>query len=45
MAVLSHPFLVGYKTTIQTKTTIYIVTELVEGKDLFEYVKENKSLG
>ena len=44
MSVLSHPFLVQYKKTIQTKTTIYIITELVEGKDLFEYVKEKKKL-
>ena len=44
MTVLNHPFLVQYKNTIQTKTTIYIITELVEGKDLFEYVKDQKKL-
>jgi serine/threonine protein kinase len=44
MSILSHPILVSYKESIQTKTHIYIVTELVEGKDMFEYVKDSKFL-
>ena len=45
MAILSHPLLVFYKESIQTKTHIYIVTELVNEKDLFELVKELKFFG
>jgi serine/threonine protein kinase len=44
MSILSHPIIVTYKESIQTKTNIYIVTELVEGKDMLEYVKDSKSL-
>ena len=44
MAVVNHPLLVAYKETIQTKTHLYIVTELVKGKDLFEYVKIHERL-
>jgi hypothetical protein len=39
MSVLNHPLLVFYKETIQTKANLYIITELVKGKDLFEYVR------
>ena len=45
MTVLSHPLLVYFKESIQTKTHIYIITELVKGKDLFELVKELRFLG
>ena len=40
MSVFEHPLLVTYKETISTKTHIYIITELVDGKDMFEFVKE-----
>lgn len=45
MKILSHPLLVFFKESIQTKTHIYIITELVNGKDLFELVRELKFLG
>ena len=45
MSVLSHPLMVHFKETIQTNNNIYIVTELVKGKDLFEFVKDVKFLG
>lgn len=35
MSILSHPLLVYFKDSIQTKTHIYIITELVKGKDMF----------
>lgn len=44
MSVLSHPLMVYFKETIQTNNNIYIVTELVKGKDLFEFVKDVKFL-
>lgn len=39
MTILSHPLLVTFKESIQTKTHIYIVTELVKGIDLFELIR------
>lgn len=39
MQILTHPLLVFFKETILTKTHIYLVTELVKGKDLFGFVK------
>lgn len=44
MTILSHPLLVFFKESIQTKTHIYIITELVKGKDMFEFVKDLKFL-
>lgn len=44
MQILSHPLLVFFKENIITKTHIYIVTELVKGKDLFGFVKELRYL-
>jgi len=44
MSVMSHPLLVFFKETIVTKTHIYIVTELVKGKDLFGLVKDFRYL-
>ncbi len=41
MNVLNHPLLVYFKESIQTKSHLYIITELVKGKDLFEYIKEH----
>lgn len=35
--------IVTFKESIQTKTNIYIVTELVED-DMFEYVKDTKGI-
>ena len=45
MTILSHPLMVSFKESIQTKTHIYIVTELVNGKDLYELIREFKYLG
>jgi serine/threonine protein kinase len=44
MKIMSHPLLVQYKNCIQTKTHLYIVTELCPGKDLYEFVMERKHL-
>lgn len=44
MQIVSHPLLLEFKECIQTKTHIYIVTELVKGKDLFDFVKEREFL-
>lgn len=40
MQIFSHPLLVQFKHSIQTKTHLYIITELCEGKDLLEFVKD-----
>jgi serine/threonine protein kinase len=40
MQIISHPLLLEFKESIQTKTHIYIIMELVNGKDLFEFVKD-----
>lgn len=40
MEVLNHSNLVKFRESIKARNKIYIVTELVEGKDLLEYVKE-----
>jgi serine/threonine protein kinase len=44
MKVVSHPLLLEFKECIQTKNHIYIITELVKGRDLFDFVKEYKYL-
>lgn len=44
MKIVSHPLLLEFKESIQTKTHTYIVTELVNGKDLFEFIKDYKYL-
>lgn len=44
MQVFSHPLLVQYKDSLQTKTHLYIITELCRGKDLFEFIKDFKYL-
>lgn len=38
--VLDHANLVKFRESIKARNKIYIITELVEGKDLLEYVKE-----
>lgn len=40
MRVVSHPLLLEFKETVQTKNHVYIVTELVRGKDLFDFVRD-----
>lgn len=40
MKIFAHPFLVQFKHSIQTKTHLYIITELCDGKDLFDFVKD-----
>ncbi len=44
MQVVSHPLLLEFKEHIQTKTHMYIITELVKGDDLFTYVKKRGKL-
>ena len=44
MQIFEHPLLVGLKETIKTKNHLYIVTELVNGKDLYEFVRDLKYL-
>lgn len=38
MKVINHPRVIKLFETLETKTTIYIVTELVKDGDLFEYI-------
>ena len=40
MQTVSHPLLLEFRESIQSKTHIYIITELVKGKDLYEFVKD-----
>jgi 5'-AMP-activated protein kinase catalytic alpha subunit len=44
MQIISHPLLLEFKECIQTKRHLYIITELVKGKDLFEFVKDYQYL-
>ena len=44
MKILSHPQIVKYNTTIRSKEHIYIVAELVCGKNLDEYVRKKGRL-
>lgn len=44
MQVVSHPLLLEFRECIQSPTHIYIVTELVRGRDLFDYVKQRGRL-
>lgn len=44
MQVVSHPFLLQFRECIQTKTHLYIITELVKGIDLFALVKNRERL-
>lgn len=41
---MSNHLLVYFKESIATKTHIYIITELVKGKDLFDFVRDLKHL-
>ncbi len=38
MKFLHHPGVIKFKETIETKTHIYLVTELVQGGDLLNYI-------
>ena len=40
MSLMSHPFLAFHKETLVTKTHIYIITELIKGKDLFDFIHD-----
>lgn len=44
MSDFDHPNLLKFRETIKAKHKIYIITELVEGKDLMEYVKDKDYL-
>lgn len=41
MKLLNHPNVIKLMDTIQTKTHLYIVTELAKGVDLFDHVQQN----
>ena len=45
MKVMNKLSIVRFKEHFETKTHLYIATELVKGVDLFEYVVEKESLG
>lgn len=44
MRIISHPLLLEFKESVQTKNHVYIVTELVRGKDLFDFVRDYQYL-
>ena len=44
MSGFDHPNLLKFRETIKAKNKIFIITELVEGKDLLEFVKEREVL-
>lgn len=44
MKLLNHPKVVRLYETIQTKTHLYIVTELAKGPDLFDFVQQSERL-
>jgi len=44
MKVLEHPHVIKLMDTIETKTNIYIVTDLVSDGDLFDHIKNNEFL-
>ncbi len=44
MKLLNHTNVIRLNTTVQTKTHLYIVTELAKGLDLFDYVQQNEYL-
>ena len=44
MKLLNHPKVVKLHETIQTKTHLYIFTDLAMGVDLFDFVQQNERL-
>ena len=44
MSRLDHTNLLKFRESIKAKNKIFIITELVEGKDLLEFVKEKQTL-
>jgi len=44
MKLLHHPNCIKFLKQIETRNNIYIVTEIVENGDLFEYIRKNKFL-
>jgi len=44
MKFLNHPGVIKFKETIENKTHIYIVTELVKGGDLLKYINSKEFL-
>lgn len=44
MKFLNHPGVIKFKETIETKTHIYIITELVKGGDLLKYINGKEFL-
>lgn len=39
-----HPCIVKYKENIESKTHIYIITELLNDGDLYDYIHEKKTV-
>lgn len=44
MKLMNHSCIIKLYEIIETKTHLYIVTELVSDGDLFDYVQKNKNL-
>lgn len=44
LKILNHDNVIKYIDTIETKSTLYIITELVSDGDLFDYVIQNEFL-
>lgn len=44
MRFLNHPGVVKFIEKIEIKTHLYIITELVKGGDLFDYITKNSSI-
>jgi len=44
MKELSHPYIVGLLEVLNSKTRLYIVMELVQGKELFELLNDQGRL-
>lgn len=44
LKILNHNFIIKHIETIETKSILYIVTELVSDGDLFDYVIQNEFL-
>lgn len=44
LKLVKHPYIVRLYSVIQTSTTIYLITELAEGIELFDYISKSRKL-
>ena len=44
MKFLNHPGVIKFRETVETRSHIYIVTELVQGGDLLKYINSKEFL-